>query len=101
MDIDDPLNEEGARSVFDFGGELNLREVIWLDLELYFLLTHSVVNLRCHLSDHLRVAHVERVGEDQLLGELLFVLSDSLLKGLVRSVSLHGFGSLDGGGVQL
>ena len=59
------------------------------------MLTHSVVNLRGHLSDHLRVAHVERVREDQVFGQLFLVLRDSLLECLVCRLNLLCLGRLD------
>lgn len=78
VDINDPLNQKGSWSVFNFG--LYLLEVFVIDHVLIFLPDHVLVDFLGELRDVLGVSEVELVREGHIFHNRLFPELNSFLK---------------------
>lgn len=88
MNIDDPLNEEGAASILDLAFYLDGLQIIGLDTELHLLFAKVLKYGRCKVCCHLWIAHLHLVRKDHFFPSGLGILNQSLLEDLLNCLFL-------------
>jgi len=82
MNIDDPLNQEGAARILDLAFNLDRLQIIRLDPELHLLFAKVLKYGSCKVCCHLWIPHFHLVCEDHFLPSGLGILGQSLLENL-------------------
>jgi hypothetical protein len=88
MNVDDPLDEEGAARVLDLAFYLDGLQIIGLDTELHLLFAKVLKYGSRKVCCHLRITHLHLVCEDHFFPSGLGILNQSLLEDLLYCLFL-------------
>ena len=91
MDVNDPLNEEGARGVFYLCWCLHVFQISGVDLQTGFFTFHVQVNICSKFRGQLWVSDIKSVTKVHLLAHFLAEGDQTLLENLAYTLSLLFF----------